>query len=167
MITRAMTGVLGAMTMIVAGCGYSNAPLFPDDVQTVAVSIFANKSSYRGTEFDLTEAIVKQVELQTPYKVVPNDHAQTLLEGTIVSVDQQRLSRRSTGSVPQELEMRIVVDFHWKDLRTGELLRERKGFARVGRYVPTSPMRESLEIAQHEAVGRLAQSVVSAMQDDW
>ena len=168
MTIRAVRAALSVVMIgVLVGCGYSNAQLFPDDVHTVAVKILNNKTFYRGVEFDLTEAIVKQIQLEAPYKVVASDRAETLIEGTIVSIQQNQLSRRRRGGVPQELEMQIVVDFRWKDLRTGELLRERKGFSRIGRYIPTAPVRESLEVAQHEAVGRLAQGVVSVMQADW
>lgn len=159
-----LLGVIGAALV---GCGYSHTPLFPDDVQTVSVEILENKTFYRGVEFDLTEAIAKQIDLHTPYKVVSSGRAQTLLKGTILSVQQHQLSRRRRGGVPQELEMRIVINFQWKNLRTGRVLRDRQGFTRVGRYIPTTPIAEPLETAQHDAVQKLAQGVVSVMRANW
>jgi hypothetical protein len=158
------------VVLFLHGCGYASKPVFPTDVRTVAVPIFENKSFYRGVEFDLTEALIKQIELQTPYKVTGRERADTILQGTIVAVDQAVLSRTSTGGLPQEMEMRIVVDFEWKNGRTGQLLRQRKGFAAVGRYVPTrmgDRVGETYSTAQHRAVQQLADQVVMAMRSDW
>jgi len=106
-----------------AGCGYRHDELFREDVSTVAVQIFENRSFYRGVEFDLAEAMVKEVELRTPYKVTDAGGSDTLLEGRITSVRQRQLSRVFEGGVPQEMEVVVSVDFVWKELRTGRALR--------------------------------------------
>ncbi len=149
------------------GCGYSSKELFPTQYQTVASPSFENRTFYRGIEFELAEALVKQVESRTPYKVVAPGVAQTILEGTITEVEQTQLSRRRPGGVPQEVELTITIDFIWKDLSSGEVIADRRGFVSVGRYVPTSGIGEPFEIAQHQAVQRLADDIVSAMRSDW
>ncbi len=153
--------------IILAGCGYSQQGLYPQNVRTVSVPIFDNHSFYQGTEFDLTEALIKEIELRTPYKVTSASNADTILQCVITSVEQARLSRQRIGSVPQELELRIAVDFRWKDLRTGQTLRQREGFEAVGRYIPTGPVSETLAVGQHAAVQRLAGQIVSVMASDW
>ena len=55
-------------------------------MRTVSVPIFDNQSFYQDVEFDLTEALVKEIELRTPYKVTGADRADTILQGEIVSV---------------------------------------------------------------------------------
>ena len=154
-------------TIMLWGCGYAHTDRFPTDVRTVAVPLFENQSFYQGVEFDLTEALIKEIELNTPYKVTGGDRADTIIDGMIVSIDQNRLSRQSIGGVPQELEVRIVVNYLWKYQNTGKTLRHRDGFTAVGRYIPTRPIGEPLEVAQHEAVSRLASEIVSAMGSDW
>lgn len=158
-----------ALLSTLVGCGYTHEELFPDDVRTVAVPIFKNRNPqlYRDVEFDLTEALVKEIELRTPYKVTPPDRADTLLEGTIVAVNQRTLSVRREGGLPQEMETRVVVDFQWRSQRDGKTLRQRRGFASVGRYIPAQPVGEFFELAQHEAVQRAARDIVSAMRKDW
>ena len=159
---------VGLISMLfMSGCGYSHTVMFPPHVRTVAVPIFDNQSFYQGLEFDLTEALIKEIELQTPYKVTSASRADTILQGQIVAVRQTRLSRRNTGGVPQELEMRITANFEWKDLHTGHMLRRRDGFQAVGRYIPAQPVAESLQVGQHEAVQRLVRQIVSVMATDW
>lgn len=159
--------MIGIAAAAAGGCGYSHKELFPAEVRTVAVPIFANRSFYQGVEFDLTEAVVKEIELRTPYKVVPADRADTILEGTVVSVDQTLLTRQAVGGVPQEMEVRLVVNYEWKDLHSGRLLRQREGFESVGRYIPTRPVSEPYPLGQHEAVQRLATQIVSVMAGGW
>ena len=152
---------------VLTGCGYTGKELFPDKYQTVATPIFENRTFYRGVEFELAEALTKQVQSRTPYKVVSPGVAQTILEGTITSIQQRQLSRRRPGGVPQEIELSVTVDFIWKDLVSGDVIRGRRGFVAVGRHVPTSGVGEPFEVAQHQAVQRLARDIVSTMQSDW
>jgi len=154
-------------TSVLTGCGYASKDLFPDKYQTVATPIFENRTFYRGVEFELAEALTKQVQVRTSYKVVSPAVAQTILEGTITSIEQSQLSRRRPGGVPQEIELTVTVDFTWKDLGSGDVIRGRRGFVAVGRYVPTSGVGEPFEVAQHQAVQRLARDIVSTMQSDW
>lgn len=149
------------------GCGYSSKELYPTQYHTVAAPIFENRTFYKGVEFELAEALVKQIESRTPYKVVAPGVAQTILEGTVTDVQQSQLSRRRPGGVPQEVELIVTVDFVWKDLVSGKVIRDRRGFEAAGRYVPTAGIGEPYEVAQHQAVQRLAEDIVSTMRGDW
>lgn len=157
---------LGVTTL--TGCGYSQEELYPTEVQSVNVPIFENKTFYRDVEFDLNEAIVKEIELRTPYKVVSHEaEADTKLTGSIVEVHQSQRSRRRPGGLPQEMEVTVVVDFEWRNLRNQSIMRERRGFPAVGSYIPTAELGEPFEVAQHQAVQRMATDIVSTMRADW
>lgn len=162
-----VTWGLVSLTLGLIGCGYSSKELFPTEYRTIAAPIFDNRTFYRGIEYELAEALTKQIESRTPYKVVTPGVAQTILEGTITHIEQRQLSRRRPGGVPQEVELTVTVDFVWKDLGKGGVIRDRRGFQAVGRYVPTAGVGEPFEIAQHQAVQRLARDMVSTMQADW
>jgi Lipopolysaccharide-assembly len=167
-LKRAMVALLLlAVSAGLTGCGYSSKELFPTDYRTVAAPSFDNRTFYRGVEFELAEAMVKQIESRTPYKVVAPATAQTMLEGTITDIKQNQLSRRRPGGVPQEIELTVTVDFVWKDLVSGEVIRDRRGFVAVGRHTPTAGIGEPFEVAQHQAVQRLARDIVSTMRSDW
>jgi len=153
--------------MLLSGCGYSSEQLFPEGYRTVAVPIFENRTFYRGVEFDLSEALVKELELRSPYKVIDPCGADTILQGTITRIEQDQLSRRRAGGVPQELEVTITVDFEWRDLGSGQPICDRRGFESVGRYIPTEPVSQPFEAAQHQAVWQMARDLVSVMQSDW
>lgn len=156
------------LVLSLGGCGYSTKEVYPTDVRSVAVPIFENRTFYQGAEFDLTEAVIKEIEVRTPYKVIKQGAADTALIGSIRLIDLLPLSRRSRGgAVPQEVEFRMVIDFEWKNLRTGKILRQRKGFEAVGRYVPVRPMGETMSLGQHVAAQNMAKAITSVMRDDF
>jgi len=155
------------LVLLASGCGYSQKSLYSDSVQTVWVPTFENETFYRELQVQLTEALKKRIVTRTSYRLANSSKADTVLQGSIVAVDQKRLSRSNTGNLPQELELRVVIDMEWKDLRSGEVLRSRKGLQAVGRYIVSRPISEPIGTARQTAVIRLADAVVSVMRDDW
>ncbi|HEV8291369.1 MAG TPA: LptE family protein [Tepidisphaeraceae bacterium] len=167
------------LLMSIAGCGYSQSggennkqqggyhwnSLYREDIQTVAVPIFSTKAYRRGIEFRLTEAVIKQLELHAPYKVVPKERADTILEGQVTSVKVGGLSRDFQTNQPREQEMVITVDLIWKDLRTGKILLQRHGLQQEGVFHP--PLGEGEFTGGQQAIERFALAIVQEMQADW
>jgi hypothetical protein len=163
-------------TLFVAGCGYTTVgdepsggyqwrSLYREDVKTVAVPIFVNKDYTRGVEFSLTKAIINQLEAQTPYKVVPRERADTILEGEITSVKRDTISEDSRTAIPQEQLFIVSINFVWKDLRTGRILVERRNFEQTATYYPT--LGEGQFAGSQLAVEKLALGIVQELQADW
>jgi hypothetical protein len=171
---RLLTALL---PLICSGCGYhiSGSPeaeagyawhtLYRDDVKTVAVPIFSNRTPYQGIEFRLSKAIVTQLEAQSPYKVVPRERADTILEGEITRVRVRTVSRDRASAVPQEQLYLMMLNFHWQDLRTGKMLVERRDFEQTAPYYPTTG--EDIFVADQSNIERLALAVVQELQADW
>ena len=159
--------VLACAVMSLAGCGYGHKELYDESVHTIAVPIFENKTFYREVEFRLTEALAKEIEQRTPYKVVKSGSADTELKGKVLQVEKRLISREFKTGVPQEIEVVVVAEFEWKDLRTGQIKRKRGRIEGTGQYVPTRPASEPFEVARHQAVEVLAREIVSAMRADW
>jgi hypothetical protein len=158
------------------GCGYSQSgdepkggyqwrSLYRQDVKTVAVGIFGNKDFTQGVEFSLSKAIINQLEAHSPYKVVPPERADTILEGTITSIGRQVISKNSETAVPEEQLDVINVDFVWKDLRSGRILVQRRNFSQTATYYPT--LGEGQFVGNQLAVERLALAIVQELQADW
>lgn len=168
-----------AAALLASGCGYSrngdyNQPtksgyqwhsLYREDVQTVAVPTFSNRVYRRGVEFSLSKAVINQLEAHSPYKVVPRERADTVLEAEIVKIDVNNLSQLFKENVPQEQQMMLTVNFTWKDLRTGRILLERKNFQQTATFYPT--LAEGEFVGTQQAVEKLALGIVQEMQADW
>ncbi len=156
------------VTIIAAGCAgrdYRWQSLYRQDIQTVAVPIFTSKSFERGVELQLTQAVIQQIELRTPYKVVDQSRADTILEGEIVRVSQQMVSRDRRSTLPQEQLFVITVNFTWKDLRTGEVLKRQEAFEQTGAYYPT--LGEGRTAGRLDAIDELAVAIVRELEADW
>ena len=164
----------------VGGCGYKNggggggggdaggyhwSSVYRDDIRTVAVPIFKSNVFQRGIEFSLSKALVSQIEANTPYKVVPRERADTILEGEIVGVRVDTLSADRLSAIPQEQLLDIIVDFTWKDLRTGRILVERRGVEQTASFYPT--LGEGRATGTQAASERLALAIVQELQADW
>ncbi len=145
-------------------CGYSSRSPFNTSFKTVAVPIFTNKSFRREWEFRLTEAIDKNIEYRTPYKIVSQDKADTVLTGEITGFDENVLTERTGTDLPRESQLTVIVNFTWKD-RSGHVLVARNGFNRSATEIPQ--IGERAEDAEQLAVERLAEAIVDQMRTDW
>jgi outer membrane lipopolysaccharide assembly protein LptE/RlpB len=173
--SRTIFLLIAALTAL-AGCGYNNnsnsnssgyqwKSVYRQDIRTVAVPIFKSTVYERGVEFSLSKALVQQIEANTPYKVVPRERADTILEGEIVTVDIHTLSNDRFSAIPQEQLLDITVDFTWKDLRTGKILVSRRGVEQTATFYPT--LGEGRATGTQAASERLALSIVQELQADW
>jgi hypothetical protein len=161
-------------------------------VCSVRVPIFKNltyrDSTRQGIEMQLTQAVVRQIELKTPYKV--KQDADTELTGTIVALTKGILNRNQRN-LPRETETTLAVEVVWKDLRSGEILSRPAhgpgalppppppdappgtppppppGIAvfSLGHFIPE--IGQSNASAYKENVDRLAVQIVSMMEEPW
>jgi hypothetical protein len=168
--------LLVILASLVAGCGYSTVgsepvggyqwhSLYPEDVKTIAVPIFTNKSYRRDEEFRLTKALVTQIESKTPYKVVPRERADTILEGEITSINVRRISDDSSTAVPQENLYVVIVNFTWKDQKTGRIRVSRQNFEQDVTFYPT--LGEGESVGSQQAAEKLAAGIIEQLQADW
>jgi hypothetical protein len=145
--------------------GFAYAGLYRSDVKTVAVPIFVNNTYYRGIEFNLTKAVINQLESRTPYKVAPKERADTILEGQIVGVGVHMQARSQIMGLPQDQLYYIVVNFTWKDLRTDKILAVRHSFEQTTPYYPT--LGEDQFAGSQDNVEKLGLAIVEELQADW
>jgi hypothetical protein len=147
--------------------GYAATSPFPAKYRSVALPIFRNQSYMRNFETDLAHALVTEVERSTPYKVMSEVAADTILRGTITSIDLVELSKDPTTGLANEMMVRMRVDFEWVDLRSGERIVAREGVESTALFVPSYPAREPMELGRFAAVESLARDLVGSMQSNW
>lgn len=106
--------------------GYTTRPNYDPCIKTVYVPIFENQTFRRGLEFDLTRAVIREIEAKTPFKVTSDrSKADTELTGAIVGFNKNILNRNQLNE-QRETETVLTVSIVWKDLRTGEILSQPK-----------------------------------------
>ena len=151
--------------------GFTTASQYRSDVKTIAVPIFhRGRSEYRrDIEFRLTEAVIKAIEAQTPYKVVPPSRADTILLGTIRKIDQRVLSYNPRTGRAREVQVRISVDITWKDLRPNRkvILLPKKTIRVADEYILESPFSENFFLGSESLFDKTARRIVEQLANPW
>ena len=152
------------------GCGdmtgYSNRSLFPQDVGSVCLEMFENQSFRRGVEYELTDALAKRIEAETPYKIISSkDRADTLLTGQIVGIGQSVLTYDRESGLPLERELQIRAVVNWKNLKTGQLLIDNKSVTIEATY--SAYQNQDFTYASALAANNLAKRIVELMEKQW
>ncbi|HOQ04145.1 MAG TPA: LPS assembly lipoprotein LptE [Anaerohalosphaeraceae bacterium] len=148
------------------GCsGYTNRWPYPEQIRTVYVEMFDTSDFRRGYEYLLTDAVCKQIEAQTPYKIVSDRKAaDSILSGTIRTGQGVLTVDRHTGR-PLEQEALVHVTFTWKNLRTGEVLINQETVAASEPY--SAFLNQDFEYSAARAVNKAAQRLVERMESGW
>jgi hypothetical protein len=164
-----------AMLVALAGCaGYQvgNWSLYPDHIDTVYVPIFQSQSFRRNLGEWLTEAVVKEIESKTPYKVVSTPNADSALIGEILG-DVKHVQVKTNQNDPRALQYEMVVRVRWED-RRGQMIRQcppiplppaAMGLDGTSTLVPE--FGQSVATAQQDAIRRIAREIVGMMEVPW
>jgi hypothetical protein len=155
------------LLLLTTGCAGNVhwSSLYRQDIHTVAVPIFTTRDFRRGVEFQVTDALVKKIEEFTPYKVVPRERADTILEGEIISIKSQTLTFDPHTATPDEQQYTISVNFTWKEIRTGKVLAARQNFQQTMEFFET--LGEGQFVASQTASEGLATAIVHEMEAPW
>ncbi len=163
------------LSILMAGCaGYQigNQSLFPAEIHTVYVPVFQSVSFRRNLGERLTEAVVKEIEKRTPYKVVADPGADSVLTGQLVNESKQVLVPDLTGD-SRETQVTMRVRVSWVD-RKGRMLREVADVPLPEEIVDVTgtanmvpEVGQSVATAQQEAICRLAKQIVGMMEKPW
>lgn len=173
-ISQSRPGVIVLLCSLLGICfcgcaemsGYCDESLFPEDVSSVYVEMFDNRSFWRGVEYELTDALAKRIEAETPYKIISSrDRADTVISGQISSIAQTLLSvERETGrALEKEAELRAMVS--WKNLKTGQLLIDNQEVIASASY--SGLQNQDFSYASARAANNLAERIVELMEKEW
>ncbi len=155
--------VLAAATC--GGCGYSTERPFRSGIKTVHVEMLESREFRRELEFQLTEALVKRIEMDTPYKIAPLRTADTLFSGEILEVRQRVFGDDFDTGLAREKGATVIMRFRWKDLRTGRILVERERFPYSVEYIP--PVGETFTKGMVRGLDNMAEAIVETMESSW
>jgi hypothetical protein len=163
------------LVLLLCGCaGYQigNQSLYPSEIHTVYVPVFKSNSFRRNMGERLTEAVIKEIENKTPYKVVNDPNADSVLTGAIVQEGKTVLIPDLSGDA-REVQANISVQVSWAD-RKDRLLRPNKNIPLPSEIADVSgtgdiaaEVGQSVATAQQEAICRIAQQIVGLMEKPW
>lgn len=150
-----------------AGCD----TLYPADIKTVYVPVFRSRSFRPFLGERLTEAVVKEIDEKTPFKVV-TANADSTLTGEIVN-ETKRIVVESPTDEAREVEVNFTVQVTWTDSR-GAALRDPQSLAIPASLVSVqqtsgsvAEVGQSLSTQQQRAIEQLAEQIVALMEAPW
>ncbi len=146
--------------------GYSSVGVHDETLGPVTVPVWTNETFTHGLEAELTDALVKEIQRATPWKVV-SEGGRSRLTGRIVSVELRPLSTANVSGLVEDMAVELTVDWEWKRAGTGKTIVGKKGFRSVSQFVPAQGVGERLEVGRRQAVQELARDVVVAMRSQW
>jgi hypothetical protein len=167
--------VLLAATMALGGCAnyrVGNDTLYNTEIHTVYVPIFESSSFRRYLGEQLTEAVMKEIEEKTPFKVVGDSSADSILSGKIVGETKNMLFTNKYND-PRDSEVALRVQVRWLD-RESNVLRQTQSIpvpADLATIVSSSTVvpevGQSISTAQQKAIHKLAKQIVAMMETPW
>jgi hypothetical protein len=157
--------MLAVFVFATTGCGYSNQSLYRESVRSVYVEMFQSKEFRRGIEFQLTEAVRKQIDRATPYRNATKGRADTVLEGEVIEWRESAVGTDPITDRPIQNIGTLAIRYRWKDMRTGKLLIDRPLTVTTSDYVRL--LGEKPYDAYELAVNQMARKIVEAMETPW
>ena len=166
--------LLGSIA-VTAGCAayrFGPSSLYVPGIRTVHVPIVRNDTFRHDLGVRLSEALVKEIERRTPYKVTGDPNADSTLTCTVINESKRVLTEKDTDD-PRALDTAVSVQAMWTS-RGGELLMQNSvvpsgnltiAFSQDARFVPEAG--QSIDTATQVAIENLAQRIVSQMELRW
>jgi hypothetical protein len=171
--TRATPTLL--ILLLLGGCAtyqFGSRSLFRDDIRTVHVPIARNETFRHDLGPRLTEAVIRQIEQRTPYKVTDDPNADSTLVIHVTDQTKSVLTRAATNE-PRALDAMIATVISWTDRSGSPILQNQltletslaTELLQGTRFVPEAG--QSIQTAMQATIDDLADRIVSQMEYRW
>ena len=155
-----------------AGYQIGQRSLYRPDIRTVYVPVVQSDSFRRNLGERLTEMLVKEIELKTPYKVVGSETADSVLNARIAS-ERKRVLAETGFDDARDIETDFFVQMTWVDRRGNAIVCDHNiplqpllvNIGQTANFVPEAG--QTIATAHQEALQRLARQVVGQMEMGW
>lgn len=162
-------------SLIASGCAQYRVgagSLYAPDVRTVYVPMIESDSFRRDLGERLTEAVVKEIELKTPFKVVGTPTADSVLSIRLLG-DSRRTLAEDPFDAPRVLHNDVIAEVTWLNRRrqplgpvqTIALPGSVTNVVQDSVLIPAAG--QSVASAQQKAIADLAQQIVGSMEEPW
>jgi hypothetical protein len=162
---------LGFVGLVLTNCaGYTlggQKPTHLAGITKLAVPTFENQTLEPRIASLVTNALIKQIQMDGSYQIVPQDEAEAVLNGSItrVSRSQFRSDRRNVLRTSQ-LQMTLGTQFTITDTTSGRSIH--KGTSSASSYVILdSNVQNSEAQALEDAAQRLSGTIANEISEGW
>jgi Lipopolysaccharide-assembly len=167
--------LLAVCLPVLVGCAryqVGAGSLYAPDIATVYVPMIESDSYRRDLGERLTEAVVKEIELKTPYKVVGTPDADSILSVHLLG-DSRRTIVENGFDDPRLSEVAMYSEVSWLNRRrqpiapvqTLGLPPELVRIDQTSNLIPE--VGQSVAVSEQQAIERLAEQIVGTMEAPW
>jgi len=161
--------------LLSTGCAtyqFGSRSLFRDDIRTVYIPVARNETFRHDLGPRLTEAVVRQIELRTPYKVTGDPAADSVLNLRITNQMKSVLTEAASDD-PRALDAVVSAVVVWNDRLGNPLLQNHvmvdanlgTSLLQSNRFVPEAG--QSIQTSLQDTIDDLADRIVSQMEMRW
>ena len=158
---------------LISGCGApsrsesgQHSP-FSQQFRAIAIPVFANSTPDRKIAPNITEALIKEIQTFTPWKVTGQGQADTILRGTVTNYRLVLLSKDPTTGLANEMMVEATINFDWVNLKTGESIVKRSSFTASALFTPSRPLQQPIDLGRFQVAQTMAREIVDTLQADW
>ena len=161
----------GILTLALSGCaGYQlggQKPAHLRGVTKLAVPTFENLTLEPRLGALLTNAVIKQLQVNGGYEIVAKDDAEAVLEGKVSGIDRSQFrSDRNNVLRTSQLLMRLHSDYVIRDPASGTAIHT--GRASANSYIVLDANVQLSEAqALEDAAQRLAATIANEVTEGW
>jgi hypothetical protein len=154
--------------LALAACGVRygfSEGAFPAHVRTMAIVPFDNQTPASELQSELFETMRKELQRRLGVRDAPQERADALVRGTIVTYDADvpvAFSADPRQAVSARRRLQITVDVEILDQTTGKVLWQRKGLRAEGEYAERAEPE-----GRRLAINRIVNDIVEGAQSQW
>jgi len=151
--------------LIISGCGYySFKGALPSHLETVAVPLFDDRTSFPGVREQITNSLIDEFITDNTLKVVDETKADVLINGSIASINQ-RAATVSPGETVTDYKVTVNVKVKAEDIQMSKVLFE-KTFSQYG-LMPSDGGQDDFDSAVEEAIQMITEDIVNTTLSGW
>ena len=146
--------VLGAAVaaLLVGGCGYTLHGHLPQDVRTVAVPIFVNRTTKPFVETEMTRAIADAFATDGRLKLAARQDADTVLEGEVTGYELVSIAFDPAANI-RLYRLVVTMNVRFRDVRRNTMLFQQQGLSEKADFRVSGAVSETIS---REEIGLLA-----------
>ncbi|HEY4232393.1 MAG TPA: LPS assembly lipoprotein LptE [Lacipirellulaceae bacterium] len=167
--------IIAVWVLTTVGCAayhVGTQSLYAPDVTTVYVPMIESGSYRRDLGERLTEAVAKEIELKTPYKVVGTPAADSILQIRLIGDTRKTLAQNAFDD-PRVSESDLFSEVSWVNRRREPIVTTRlvaipQELVTIESSANLIPeVGQSVATSQQKAIQRMAQEIVATMEAPW
>lgn len=147
-----MRRLLLLVVLLVGGCGYTVHGHLPADVRTVAVPIFANRTTKPFVETEMTRALADAFATDGRLKLASRAQADSVLEGEVIGYELVSIAFDPAANV-RLYRLVVTMNVRFRDVRRNTLLFQQQGLTEKADFRVSGAVSETIS---REEIGLLA-----------